>query len=424
MAQALLHFNPELALAAAQYRLDSADAARTIASIFGYKGVMFAWTSASKGHPFGCCSGKGGFENCIEQHITPDVTWLLAQIWRAFGDEAWLRSAWPVISGVADWITSRVSQTPTGGCTLRGVMPIDEWCNQTSGCATSGIDDDPQMNAVSILALRFAAEVAAVLGEDAPPAWITIADGLPLLYDEALGVHRMPVGRNNVSVIGGARSTSCPEDINYLGYPLGPALGISAVQRRADMNYWSPGTRTCLENAGMTAPIHAVNWLKVVPPNITGAAEALNRSMLAVAYGPFNVRNEVDVHATVVGGHFNNTHFITGDGGFVQILVNGHGGLMMGPSGLQLNRPTLPPGATELKLRGFRYRGASLNLTVAQGAMAWSASEGGLCLFRPPWGNGTSTPISSAAVEFDIARFFGGITDPNAAHGRLAPCTQ
>ena len=42
---------------------------------------------------------------------------------------------------------------------------------------------------------------------------------------------------------------------------------------------------------------------------------ALNRSMLAAVYGPFNVRNEVDVHADIVGGHFNNTHFLTGDGG-------------------------------------------------------------------------------------------------------------
>lgn len=37
--------------------------------------------------------------------------------------------------------------------------------------------------------------------------------------------------------------------------------------------------------------------------------------------GPFNVRNEVDAHPDIIGGHFNNTKFLTGDGGFLQACV-------------------------------------------------------------------------------------------------------
>jgi hypothetical protein len=44
-----------------------------IAATFGYDGTMVAWTAAYQGRPFGCCSGKGGYEDCLEQHVTGDT---------------------------------------------------------------------------------------------------------------------------------------------------------------------------------------------------------------------------------------------------------------------------------------------------------------------------------------------------------------
>ena len=43
-----------------------------------------------------------GFENCLEQHITPDVAFFLQQIYRVQGDLDWLRENYHVVSGVAD----------------------------------------------------------------------------------------------------------------------------------------------------------------------------------------------------------------------------------------------------------------------------------------------------------------------------------
>ena len=112
----------------------------------------------------------------------------------------------------------------------------------------------------------------------------------------------------------------------------------------------------------MTGPIHAINWLKIVPANVTGAELALNRSMSAAAYDIFNVRNEVDVHSTTVGGHNNNTHFLTGDGGFIQTLVYGFAGLMIAnENGVQLNRPVFPEGTDTIKIFGFRFLGNEIN---------------------------------------------------------------
>ena len=284
MAQGLLLFQPALTKSAAQYRIDSAPVAEGIAKTFGYDGMMFAWTSAAKGNPFGCCNGHGGFENCIEQHITPDVLFFFQQIYRATGDAAWLKGdAWPVILGIARWAASRVTavtvttaavselvtndgsatamaahaQTTRTAYSIKGVMPIDEWCDQSSGCASPGVDDDAQMNAMTAAAMRFAVEAAAVVGwtgDNATKevaAWGAIAAGLIIPYNASLGggVHTMPVGRNGLPVISTPRSYSCPEDINYLSYPLGPSLGVDAEGTRRDMQWHL--TTTCLENPGM-----------------------------------------------------------------------------------------------------------------------------------------------------------------------------
>lgn len=162
----------------------------------------------------GLHTGKGGFEDCIEQHITPDVAFFLQQIFRATGDVEWLeKEAWPVIQGIAEWVASRVVAGTGGAYHLRGVMPIDEWCDQASGCANPGVDDDPQMNGMCIAALRWAIEAAELIGKGPTPnTWGEIAAGLVLPYNASLGggVHTMPVGANGISVINPPRATSCP----------------------------------------------------------------------------------------------------------------------------------------------------------------------------------------------------------------------
>ena len=42
--------------------------------------------------------------------------------------------------------------------------------------------------------------------------------------------------------------------------------------------------------------------------------------------------NEIDRHNSTVGEHGSNTHFVTGDGGFINSFVSGFGGLMLGRS--------------------------------------------------------------------------------------------
>eukprot|EP00041_Stephanoeca_diplocostata_P030232 m.908724 g.908724 ORF g.908724 m.908724 type:complete len:868 (+) comp23715_c1_seq4:345-2948(+) len=360
MGAGLLFLQPNLTRSTIQYRHNSVDTVAGLAKLFGYKGLQFAWTSAALGEPFGCCSGHGGLEDCIEQHITPDVSFSIMQYYRATNDTAWLANiGLPIVQGVADWITSRVTAPDANGTFhITGIMPIDEWCDPVSGCQNPGVEDDPQMNAMSKIALEFAVEASAVVGTPAPAQWGHIADHLELRYDARTDAHDMPP--RTISL---PKHTSCPEDIGYLSFPMGPALGVQVNTTRNNLERWVESGLTCLENSGMTGPIHVVNYLRV--GNTTAADQALNRSMLAAVYGPFNVRNEVDVHSTIVGGHFNNTHFLTGDGGYMNALLNGYMGMEFGQKhsdGLVFQQPHLPVGVDALSVQRIWFRGLELSV--------------------------------------------------------------
>jgi hypothetical protein len=126
----------------------------------------------------------------------------MQQYYRWTGDKAWLAEiGYPIAEGVAEWIMSRVVLGADGlyhinkvglliDCTINmavlliwlyhinKVMPVDEWCDPKSGCASPGVNDDPQMNGASVAALHFAAEAAAVLGTASPAQqqeWLDVA---------------------------------------------------------------------------------------------------------------------------------------------------------------------------------------------------------------------------------------------------------
>lgn len=82
------------------------------------------------------------------------------QFFAATGNVSWLAEVgFPILAGAADFALSRVSPPPPSSADLippsllfsvRGVLPIDEWCvGSGCGCETPGVDDDAQMNGVT-----------------------------------------------------------------------------------------------------------------------------------------------------------------------------------------------------------------------------------------------------------------------------------
>lgn len=405
---------PSLAASVLQYRADAlASTGAHLATLFGYNGTMAAWTAAYKGRPFGCCSGHGAYEDCLEQHVTGDIAWSAWQYYAASGNRSWLAgTGWPMLQGIADFHLSRVAPTPDGNYTVNGVLPIDEWCvGSGCGCETPGVNDDAQMNGVTRAALLKAAQAAGVLDNVAARSqlWQSVGSRVWPLFNATHGHHDQFTSPTCPDGWGGShysgRATVCPEDVMLLSYPLGDFLGVSPATTAADAAVFM--SLTCKENAGMTTPMHVIVYTSLGPAYAQQAQAELNRSMHAAAYGPFNVRNEVDKHADITGAHYDNSHFLTGDGGFLQGLMNGYGGLRITDGGLRILAPAgLPQGVGQMVLRQVQWHARVLTLTytadsVTVGLASSSAGMGVLsatnaCAPLAPGGS-AALPVSTFA---------------------------
>lgn len=188
--------------------------------------------------------------------------------------------------------------------------------------------------------------------------------------------------------------TVCPEDVLYLAYPLANFIYNTEYYNysnssmfeitKNDYNYYVP--ITCKENAGMTTPIHTIVKLFLVGANNNSITDNIainhdesdldndneinemmyefNRSMYGGSYGGYNIRNEVDKHLNIIGAHYDNTHFLTGNGGYLQIFLNGFAGLRIVENGLLFNKPYLLQNIAKLRLRNVNWRYFQLTISI------------------------------------------------------------
>ena len=107
------------------------------------------------------------------------------------------------------------------------------------------------------------------------------------------------------------------------------------------------------------------------------ASPHIDRNRYGCCYGPYNLRNEIDRHNATVGGHNSNTHFVTGDGGFINAFVSGFGGLMLGANqdALRLSRPTVPERTAGLRFSGLDYLGTSLTYELTPTKMTFAIAN-------------------------------------------------
>ncbi len=225
----LLFLQPRLAQCTLQYRLSGLSAAMQIAPVFGFAGAMFPWTAQAAGRAFDCCDGQGGYEDCLEHHITADVAIGFRSYWLATGDVVWLETvARPVLEGIAAFLVSRAtpSSTPNGTVySILHVLPVDEWCDDpATGCLRYGINNAVQTNAGAKIALAFACELYEILGQEPPLIWREVSEGMVVLFDD--------VNNRHVQFEGFTPDLApdhyiCPEEVMYLSYPLGLALNTS-----------------------------------------------------------------------------------------------------------------------------------------------------------------------------------------------------
>lgn len=177
----LLFFQPDAARALLDFRTRGLDAARSNARLSDRAGVQFPWEAAPLSGQE--ASPGGGDGAAHEDHGSLHTARAFGLYADVTGDAAFLKEdAWPVLSGVADWIVSRTTRTRRGLEILRVTGPAE-------------VPEPPDNDAFTIMAavqvLRRAIRAAEQTGRAVPPEWETAADDLylPVRSDGVIAAH-------------------------------------------------------------------------------------------------------------------------------------------------------------------------------------------------------------------------------------------
>jgi trehalose/maltose hydrolase-like predicted phosphorylase len=177
----LLFSQPEAALAMLEFRKRGLPAARANARLSGREGVQFPWEAAPLS---GQEAAPGAGESAAhEDHGSLHTARAFALYADVTGDRAFLdEDAWPVLSGVADWIVSRATRTDRGLEIKRSTGPAE-------------VPEPPDNDAFTMMAARQilgrAIRAAEQTGRPVPPEWLDASQALyvPIRSDGVIAAH-------------------------------------------------------------------------------------------------------------------------------------------------------------------------------------------------------------------------------------------
>jgi trehalose/maltose hydrolase-like predicted phosphorylase len=157
---------PQAASAILEFRFRTLEAARTNAHLMGRRGAQFPWESApSTGAEAAPVPGTAAWH---EDHVSLDVAHAFALHANMTGDGEFLREkAWPVLAGVAEWLTSRV-KLMRAGYAIRASMGIAE--------REQPVDNAAYTNMGGVVVLKEAISAARRLGRELGAQWRDIAE--------------------------------------------------------------------------------------------------------------------------------------------------------------------------------------------------------------------------------------------------------
>ncbi len=347
MFPALVAQHPQLARGIILYRFQRLKQAQANAKAAHLLGAQYPWESADTGLE------EAPAEFAQERHITADVGLAAWQYYLWSGDKQYLRSeAWPILENCADYWAARATLGSDGKYHILRVIGPDE----TSGV----VDDDAWTNAAAAQCLRDAALGATALALPSKSSWLKVADGLSIPRDAATGIPIEHVGATNL-----LRAKQA--DTELLIYPLNlrlPSGQAAAVLQFAERHTISVGP-------AMTSSIDAL-----ISARLGLAQQSLD--LFRASYQPF-LRNPWNAFAEK--RTWDSVYFCTGMGGCLQTVLYGFAGLNVASGssrgqGTLVSRsgdaalyadPHLPPGWTQLVVRGVKFRGAEYDMIIASG---------------------------------------------------------
>ncbi|WAR19510.1 PGGHG-like protein [Mya arenaria] len=312
-------------------RFRTLNASREFARRTGHSGAQYAWESAFTGLDVTPWPPAQDYEH----HVTGDVALALRQYVMMAGDSPLLHDVHfrETVFAIAEfWKSRSVLNRSAGMYEIHNVMPPDEWHYP--------VNNSVYTNYVAKMALLLPHFLCDVIHCLAPPEFEQVAGKMYIPFDADKNYHPEYDGyTKNVSVKQG--------DGILLGFPL--QLAMTSDVRRNDLEIYENTTGA---GPAMTWGMFAIGWLEL---NQTDRAEGLFFRQLLNKYGAFNIWTE-----DADGGGV--TNFITGQGGYLQSIIHGYGGVRPYADRLALHcRPV--PGSTGISIVGLDYLGNSLDIS-------------------------------------------------------------
>lgn len=354
MLPALIVQHPEYAKPIIDYRFKLLGQARKNAKAHGFQGAEYPWESADTGEEVAPA------EFAQERHITADVGFAAWQYYLWTSDKAYLaKEGWPLLQATAQYWASRVTKGPDGRYHIKGVLSPDE----TAGV----VDDDAYTNAVVQYNLRAATQAAKLLSRPADPRWAQIANEMFFPKDTMRSIP----AENAKPMTDRFRAKQA--DTLLLIHPLG--LSFDAATQGQMLDFYS--AHTIATGPAMTSSIEAV-----VAARLGRAQQSLD--LFHDSYRPF-MRGPWDAFSEK--RTTNNVYFLTGMAGCVQSVLYGFAGLQAvspwqkgvgtqlasADAGALYCDPHLPPGWSGLTIKGVRFGGKMLDVTISPGNKVQSA---------------------------------------------------
>ncbi|WP_433192356.1 discoidin domain-containing protein [Nocardia sp. CA-107356] len=358
MFPGLLQFAPELAKSVVEYRYRTLPAAQANARRLGYRGAFYPWTSAGRGDLDECHSWDP--PHCLTQiHLQGDISLAAWQYYTATGDTDYLRNrSWPIMRGLAEFWASRVTRNDDGSYSIRNVAGPDEYSN--------GVNDAVYTNAVAALALRNAARAAEILGEQHPPVWTTIADGLRMPFDGARRIFVQFDGYTGTPI----KQADTVLLIYPLDWPMPPDVAANVLE------YYSE--RTDPDGPAMTDSVHAIDAAKIGVPGCATDTflERAARPFVRAPFGQFDEARGAKVGAKDPLAGAPAFTFVTAAGGFLQTFTNGLLGLRLDVDGIRI-APTLAPELSKgVTIHGIHWQGRTFDATIGPDETKLTLTDG------------------------------------------------
>ncbi|XP_063701061.1 protein-glucosylgalactosylhydroxylysine glucosidase-like [Culicoides brevitarsis] len=319
------------------YRYLVLAAAMDFANETGFRGARFPWESGFTGREV---TPEPIYSN--EIHITADVSFAMRQYFAMTHDKEWLIDEGCEMSReIARFFASRsVFNETTGKYDINEVIGPDE--------DNKLINNNVFTNVAASYALKFGVFTECLCSklinyypENSPETslWNKIADNLHINYDAVNDYHPQFDGYKIGTSIKQA-------DTILLGFPL-EYQGMNASTRANDLEIYEKVTRA--SGPAMTWSMHAINHLDL--QHKSEADRFLNKSYADYIRSPFNVWCEYTSQGCGA------VNFITGAGGFLQVILSGYAGIRTRLDHLLIKNPEKLPDVQKFKIHGLTYMG-------------------------------------------------------------------